>query len=237
MTEIRNYDLAIEVAEAAATNAVEILNLAIERRGQAVWVLAGGSSPVLAYKHIIKNYADAVEWSLVTILMGDERMVPFEHKDSNWGAIIELFDDNEHTVKVQRIAPLMFDDAEHTAAAYQSAITAAGVKRFDLVWIGVGEDGHTLSLFPGNSALTAYTDQWIIPIHDSPKPPGDRISLSLRACEHIVELVIFAVGASKRDALRQARLKGGLPISIVAETAESYGAEVRYLYDSDAWEQ
>lgn len=236
MTEIRNYDVADEVAEAAAVNAIEILQAAIAHSGRASWVLAGGTSPMLAYKYVLKNYADAIDWSLVTIIMGDERMVPFDHKDSNWGMITRLFEKNEYMTKVQKLAPVMLGDADHTASAYESAIAAAGITRFDLVWIGVGEDGHTLSLFPNNQALIDQTDRWVVPVYDSPKPPSDRISLSLRACEHIVELVIFAVGASKRDVLRQARLKGGLPISIVAESAESYGAEVRYLYDADAWE-
>ena len=236
MTEIRNYDDMSEVAQAAAENAVEVLSLAIERKGSASWVLAGGTSPILAYKHVIKNFHDAIDWSLVTIVMGDERMVPFNHKDSNWGSIIPLFDASENTAKIQRIEPLMFNDAEHTARAYQSAIMAAGIGRFDLVWVGVGDDGHTLSLFPGHSALIDPTSELVVPVHNSPKPPVDRISLSLRAFEGIVELVIFAVGASKRDVLRQARLKGGLPISIVAELAEAHGAEVRWLYDAAAWE-
>lgn len=236
MTEIRNYDDSHEVAAAAAENAVEILQLAVEHRGAASWVLAGGTSPMLAYKHIIRHFADALDWSLVTVVMGDERMVPLDHKDSNWGTILPLFDANEHTAKIRRIEPLMFDDAEHTAIAYESAIRAAGIDRFDLVWVGVGEDGHTLSLFPGNPALIEPTEALVVPVHDAPKPPADRISLSLRACESIVELVIFAVGASKRDALRQARLKGGLPVSIVAEHAEAHGAEVRWLYDDAAWQ-
>lgn len=236
MTEIRNYDTADLVAKAAAENAVEILKLAIESKGSASWVLAGGSSPLAAYKYVVKEYADALDWSLVTLIMGDERFVPLGHADSNWGAIIKIFDAHGLTARVQRIAPDILETVEATADAYESSIRYAGIENFDLVWLGVGEDGHTLSLFPGNDGFTFATDSWVIPVYDSPKAPSMRISLSLSALQHIVELVIFATGAAKRDILRTARLMGGLPISVAAETAESYGAEVRWLYDDAAWE-
>lgn len=235
MSEIRNYDDAKEVALAAAENAVEILQLAIERNGQASWVLAGGTSPMLAYKKIVEAFADALDWKLVTVLIGDERLVPLDHKDSNWGTIIELFDSNELTAGVQRIVPNMSGTVEEAAAYYDNAIKQAGIERFDLVWIGVGEDGHTLSLFPGNPGFTEETTSWIIPVTDSPKPPAERMSLSLAAMQHVHELVIFAVGEAKKEALRTARLKGGLPVSVVADTVEQYGGEVRWLYDDAAW--
>ena len=63
MTEIRNYKTVEEVAQAAAENAIEILQLAIEAKGNASWVLAGGTSPMLAYKKIVKDFYDALDWS------------------------------------------------------------------------------------------------------------------------------------------------------------------------------
>ncbi len=236
MTEIRNYDTADLVAKAAAENAVEILNKAIAENGKATWVLAGGSSPMAAYKEIIKNYFDAVDWSKVTVLIGDERFVPLDHKDSNWGTIIALFQKSPAFTELNTIAPDILETVEATAWTYQATIAEQAIGRFDLVWLGVGEDGHTLSLFPGNAAFTEASSSWVVPVYDSPKPPSERISLSLMALEHVVELVIFATGAAKKDILRTARLKGGLPIAVAAEVAESNGAEVRWLYDDAAWE-
>ena len=235
MSEIRTYATAETVADAAAENAVEILRLAIELRDGATWVLAGGTSPLLAYKKIAADYADACDWSKVTAIIGDERMVPFDHKDSNWGTIIEIFEKNELLTQVKRIVPTIHQTVEATAAAYDEAIRQSGIDRFDLVWIGVGEDGHTLSLFPGNPGFIEPTEQWVIPVKDSPKPPAERFSFSLKALEHVHELVIFAVGTSKRDILRQARLKGKLPVAVAAETVEGSGGEVRWLYDDAAW--
>lgn len=224
------------VAKAAAENAVEILNKAIEENSKAIWVLAGGSSPIAAYRVLVKQYADAVDWSKVTILIGDERFVSPTHKDSNWGSILRIFEANELTNKVQKLQPEILETAGLTATAYDEKIRTLGIGRFDLVWIGVGEDGHTLSLFPGNPAFTSETSEWVIPVYDSPKPPSERISLSLKALEYVSELVIFAVGGSKKAALKEARLKRQLPIAVVAESAEINGAEVRWLYDDSAWE-
>ena len=236
MTEIRNYETVELVAKAAAENAVEILNLAIAERGAAVWVLAGGSSPLAAYKELVSLYANAVDWSKVTVVMGDERYVPFDHPDSNWGAIMALFDTDQAFDPMHRLAPTILESVERTAEAYDVQVSALHVERFDLVWLGVGEDGHTLSLFLDNSAFTEPTTHLIIPVHDSPKPPSERISLSLKALEQISELVIFATGAAKHDALRTARLQGGLPVAVAAQVAEAHGAEVRWLYDAAAWD-
>ena len=237
MTEIRNYDTPADVAQAAAENAIEILSLAIEQRGSASWVLAGGTSPLLAYKQLAAIDAfDTVDWSKVTILIGDERFVSFDNPDSNWGTIVKIFDKNEELSKVQCLVPTIAETVESSATDYAMQIHSAGIKKFDLVWIGVGEDGHTLSLFPDHPSFIEPTDQWVIPIHNSPKPPTDRFSLSLSAMEHVDELVIFAVGTAKQKALKQARLKRNLPIAIVADTVETSGGEVRWLYDDAAWE-
>jgi len=235
MTEIRNYKTAEDVAQAAAENAVEILQMAIEAKGSASWVLAGGTSPMLAYKKIVKDFSDAIDWSLVTVLMGDERMVPLDHKDSNYGAILALFDKNVELTKVKRIVPSTEVDVASAADDYARKIAFEHIVEFDLVWLGVGEDGHTLSLFPGNASFTEETEQWVIPVYDSPKPPSERISLSLKALEFVDELVIFAVGASKQDALKAARLKRLLPISVASDVVEMNGGEVRWLYDEAAW--
>lgn len=235
MIEIRNYSTSGLVAKAAAENAVELLNLAIEQHGRAVWVLAGGTSPLAAYKELISHYADAVDWSKVVILIGDERYVPLNHPDSNWHSIMNLFATEASFETLQRLSPDIQASVEATAASYEIKIRQYGIERFDLVWLGVGDDGHTLSLFPGSAGFTNETQDWVIPVHDSPKPPSERISLSLKALEYVVELVIFATGAAKFEALREARLKGELPIAVAASTVESSGGEVRWLYDDDAW--
>jgi len=235
MTEIRNYHTADEVAQAAAENAVELLQAAIEVNGKATWVLAGGSSPMLAYKKLVKDFSDAIDWSKVTVFIGDERMVPADSKDSNHGTILALFDKSPELSRVRRVMPSTTLTTASSAEDYALKIAAENINEFDLVWLGVGEDGHTLSLFPNNPAFTEVATTWVLPVYNSPKPPSDRISFSLSALEHVDELVIFAVGVSKQAALEEARLKRKLPVAVAADVVESSGGEVRWLYDDAAW--
>src|SRR5688572_18330418 len=78
------------VAASAADDAVRVLSRAIARHGSATWVLAGGTSPLAAYRHLVAHHAESLDWSAVTVVMGDERMVPLDSPDSNWGCVLSL---------------------------------------------------------------------------------------------------------------------------------------------------
>jgi 6-phosphogluconolactonase len=224
---VETYETPEEVARVAANNAIETLAKAIESKGSAVWVLAGGTSPMLAYNLINEKFADVLDWSKVTVLIGDERIVPLNDPDSNWGTIIPLFDD----LGVQKLVPQPELGEVGAASAYAKAVQDLS---FDLVWIGVGEDGHTLSLFPGNAAFVTATDALVIPVYDSPKLPPIRMTLSLKAVEKTRKLVIFAVGEAKKAALMRAKIDKELPIAKVAAIVEKAGGEVDWLYDRAA---
>lgn len=120
-----------------------------------------------------------------------------------------------------------------------SSLIADGdtVPHFDLVWLGMGEDGHTLSLFPGYSILT-NTESLVVPVRNSPKPPPDRISLTLSALSSSSNCLIMAAGSGKSDVI--ARVFGGdetLPIAQAAQTIEVAGGQVTWLLDTAAASQ
>lgn len=227
------FEVTLEVARVAAKDAIETLGAAIASNGSATWVLAGGTSPTSAYEEIVEKYADALDWSKVTVLIGDERIVPLDSPDSNWGTILPLFDDNRYLSKIQRIVPQPELGEVKAAQLYSEAINTLG-KKFDLVWVGVGEDGHTLSLFPKHPGLMDSTDALVIPIYEAPKLPPVRMSLSLKGLERVSKLVIFAVGESKRTALKRARIDPQLPIAKAASVVEKSGGIVEWLFDRDA---
>ncbi|HRQ86558.1 MAG TPA: 6-phosphogluconolactonase [Candidatus Saccharibacteria bacterium] len=229
-----NFNAPEDVAKAAAKYAVNILSEAVAAKGRAVWVLAGGTSPMAAYKIITQQYADSIDWTKVIVLIGDERFVPFESEDSNWGTIMEIFDTTA-LGNAQKIAPYIKKDVAETAQSYQQAIIGAQAAQFDLVWLGVGEDGHTLSMFPGNRAFIEHTEEIVVPVYDSPKPPAQRISLSLHALKNTQHLEIFAVGGAKKDALLKVRMGESLPIGVAAQAVDDAGGVVRWLYDEAAW--
>lgn len=235
MPEIQTLTTPADVADAAVLDAIATLSIAIQERGRATWVLAGGSSPMAAYKQLTTKYSDMVDWSKVTVLIGDERSVPLDDPDSNWGQIGTVLLGAGPTASMIQLRPEAELPAEEAARRYETALQnlptdAAGTPLFDLVWLGVGEDGHTLSLFPGHPDFTP-TEQLVIPVYNSPKPPATRITLTLRALEATSRAIIFAVGAGKKAALAQAMMEGKLPIARVASHIEQYGGYVTWLFD------
>lgn len=238
MPEIQTLTTPADVANAAVLDAIATLNIAIMERGQATWVLAGGSSPMAAYRQLVAEFADAVDWSKVTVLIGDERAVPMDDPDSNWGLISAVLFSSGPMASMIQLRPEAELPAEEAAERYEAVLRSLpvdkeGIPQFDLVWLGVGEDGHTLSLFPGHPDFTP-TDRLVIPIHNSPKPPSTRITLTLRALEATSRAIIFAVGAGKKAALAEAFEYGQLPIARVASHIEQHGGYVTWLFDQAA---
>jgi 6-phosphogluconolactonase len=101
------------------------------------------------------------------------------------------------------------------------------------MWFGIGEDGHTLSLFPDHKDFVDGEDS-VIAVRDSPKPPAERISFSLSGLSKVKSAIIFATGASKRQALHQVFNGQRLPIRQVAERLIDSKADVMWLFDEEA---
>ncbi|MBI3889112.1 6-phosphogluconolactonase, partial [Candidatus Saccharibacteria bacterium] len=194
------FDSPIAVAEEAARLTVELLSAAITKKGSASFVLAGGSTPNLAYGILADQYLEALDWSKVTFLIGDERIGPLDGPDNNWQLIEELF--LQHIPKVTFLRPHSNLRAEEAATSYQKAIEA--LSAYDVTWLGMGPDGHTLSLFPGHPDFSSTETRLVVPIHNSPKPPASRISLSLHALAASKATIILATGESKREAVTDA---------------------------------
>jgi 6-phosphogluconolactonase len=226
------------LAEVAVKMAVVDLKQAVDDYGSAVWVIAGGSSPMVAYRWLAQHAADALDWSKVSIVIGDERCVPFDSPDSNWAQALQAFA-GAVQFSPQSLRPSSDQSAEVAAAGYGDFLrslpqTAAGLPRFDHVWLGVGEDGHTLSLFPGHPALLV-NDRLVVAVHDSPKPPPDRISLTFGALRGAAHCVVVAAGAAKASVIARA-LNGdqSLPVAQAVTTVESAGGRVTWLLDTAA---
>lgn len=232
MNNVQTFDDPSALAEAAAKHTIDLLGKAIDTNGNATWVLAGGSTPLLAYKIIAANHTDAIDWSKVTVIMGDERIGPLDGPDNNWHAIDQIIG-NLPTVKLQ---PRVNQDADAAAADYEAQLGSLpkgdmNLPRLDVVWLGVGQDGHTLSLFPQHDSIIP-TGSLVIPVHGAPKPPSDRISLSLRALSGAHTALILASGADKKDAVTQA-LSGNshLPIALIEKVVTTYDGTVQWYID------
>jgi 6-phosphogluconolactonase len=111
------------------------------------------------------------------------------------------------------------------------------LKAIDVLWLGIGEDGHTLSLFPGHPELHE-TDALAVAVRNAPKLPKERISMALPALKKVKNCIIFATGKGKADAMKQISANNkNLPIVKVIETIENSGGEVLLLVDNSAAEK
>lgn len=194
-------------AEDAARRAAGIVADATRARTPEVHVaLAGGSTPLRAYEHL-----DAMDlaWDRVHLWYGDERCVPFEDPESNHGQARERLAAPGATW--HPMPGTLGPDAG--ARAYADEL---GATILDLTLLGMGPDGHTASLFPGHPLLDA--PGLVAGIADSPKPPPERITLTLRALNASHRIVLLVTGEAKREAL--ARLLAGpdraIPASLLA---------------------
>ncbi len=190
-----------EVAESAAAEMAEAL-----RGGARTLVLTGGTSPTRAYE--LLSQLD-LEWGRVSILFGDERCVPADDPESNYRMAKESLLDRVNPATVYRIPGELGPDV----GADLYAEVVSGTAPFDFVLLGVGEDGHVNSLFPGHDALRSQA--LTAGIHDSPKPPLQRVTMTFRAIRDARRVLIIATGAGKAHAVALAR-RGETPSGMIS---------------------
>lgn len=206
--------------EAAADQIVQVLGGAQGERGIASIALAGGSTPKGVYRLLAEPpRSQRVDWQKVEIFFGDERAVPPESEDSNFRMAHETLlahvcPPTEHVHAIRGNLP-----PETAAERYErELVDVLGEKpRFDLVLLGLGDDGHTASLFPGTPDLLGGGKRVVAT--ESPKPPKDRISLSLGVLNDARTVIFLVAGSGKSEALRSVWAgEEGLPASHVEPT-------------------
>jgi 6-phosphogluconolactonase len=213
------------VADAAADRIVAAARNAIHRRGRFRIALSGGSTPRPVYALLAAPpRVAAVDWSRVDVFWGDERCVPPDHPESNYGVARELLLDRLPGLRkgaVHRM-PADLPDREREARRYQARIarafgTTADDRRppaFDLIWLGMGRDGHTASLFPGSTAL-AERRAWVVTTW-APGPAVWRMTLTLPIVNAARSVLFVVIGADKAGPLQSVRSGAdALPAALV----------------------
>jgi 6-phosphogluconolactonase len=199
MTSVFVADTPDAASEAAADRLTTAIAAAREARGAAHIALAGGNTPRKTYALLASRIDD---WTGVEIWFGDERAVGPEDPESNFRMASETLLADGAGPEVHRIEGER--GPEEAAAAYAAELERrlpqeGGVPVLDLALQGLGPDGHTASLFPGNPAVDATGV--CVAVHGAPKPPPDRITLTVPVLRAARSIVFLATGTDKQEAV------------------------------------
>ncbi len=197
----RVFDDAGQLAEHAAALILAAAREAIAARGAFHLVLAGGETPLATYARLAGAGAD---WRYWRLYFSDERCLPAGDPGRNDTRIRRLWLERV-TIPAEHIHAIPAELGPERAAAHYAG-TLAGVSAFDLVLLGLGEDGHTASLFPGRPVGPGT----VLPVRDAPKPPPERVTLSASRLSGTRATIFLITGAGKRAAV--AAWRGGTDV-------------------------
>jgi len=221
-----------EASQALAQSLGTEIRDTVKKKGCFALALSGGKTPQILYDILATSYAEAVPWKSVHLFWGDERFVPQNHPESNYKMAyhtliskISIPADNVHPIPTEDLPP------EEAALAYERTLksffkTSIGVKStqtFDAILLGVGEDGHTASLFPGNPALQERA-RWIVPVV-APHSFAieNRITLTFSAINNSRSAIFLVSGEEKR----------GVVQSIIQNSACSRNYPAAFIYPQE----
>ncbi len=217
-------DNAEAVARSACSRIERAARNAIVSRGRFNIVLAGGATPAHCYRLLSETASD---WSRWHIYFGDERCVPTTDPQRNSKMAAEALSDRV-SIPEDQIHPIPAElGAELGARSYAESIS--GATPFDMVLLGLGEDGHTASLFPH---LQHPEELPVVPVHGAPKPPAERVSLSVATLSSSRQVLFLVSGKNKQKAVTRWRREDPLPAAAI----RSLGT-LEVLIDRSAWDK
>lgn len=216
------------LAEAAARWTAERVQRAVTDRGGCYLALAGGETPRGCYRRLTQPpFLDALPWVRVFVYWSDERQVPLDDPASNFAMAKAALLDHV-PIPPGQVFPLVGDPVP---ALRGVPADERGRPRFDVIHLGLGEDGHTASLFPGSDALNEQREL-VRAIHDAPKPPPNRLTLTLPVLNAARAVLFMVQGAGKREALAGVlRRDPALPASHV----QPVDGELQFIVDREAF--
>jgi 6-phosphogluconolactonase len=235
-----------ELFHAAAEEVCRIGQLSQQVTGRFSFVLSGGSTPRRLYELLAERpYCSELDWTKVEFFWGDERAVPPDHPSSNFRMARETLLD-KLGVPAERIHRIETDGGDQqaldeAARRYEADIDrvlgrVAGVSsrppHFNLFLLGMGEDGHTASLFPGTEALEE-TERWVV-AHDVPAVSGKRITMTPPLINAAHFIIFLVAGASKADVLAQVLQGARDPRRYPAQLIRPLTGEVTWMIDRAA---
>ena len=239
--EIRILADGAAIARRAAQEFVQAAASAVREKGSFNVVLAGGSTPKALYSLLVNDptLRSQVPWDKMHLFFGDERHVAPDHPDSNFRMAMEAMI-SKSPLKPEQVTRIKgeYPDADRAALEYEKALREyfklrdGEYPRFDLVLAGMGNEGHTLSLFPGTKALHAdgriAVRNWVGKLY------AERITLSAPAASNAARVIFMVTGADKAPALK-AVLEGPFePEQLPAQLLQPKNGKLLWLVDTAA---
>lgn len=221
-SRVETFDSTELLAVRAAELFLSAARRAIEQQGRFSVALSGGGSPVPLFRRLAVQAADSgVDWTKVHIFWADERCVPPDHPDSNFrlahDTLLSLLPAPGASIhRIQGELPPE-DGAKAYRADLRTFFSASPLPEFDQIWLGVGEDGHTASLFPGNDQPGSSSDSAIAVYVDS--ITSHRITLTLPAINNARQVFFIATGNAKAEVVTkilERSTDARLPASLVS---------------------
>jgi 6-phosphogluconolactonase len=228
------YETPEELAEASARDFAARTQETIDERGRFAVALAGGSTPKATYEVLARDYANELDWSRVHVYFGDERTVPPDHEDSNYRMAYETLLSHVPVGSVHRMRGELPPD--EAAAAYEEELRAffgqVDIPGLDLILCGLGEDGHTLSLFPETAALDV-NDRWVV-ANPVLKLGTTRLTLTIPVL-NVSRAVTFVVAKeSKAEALKEVLEGDADPRAYPAKLVRPESRDLTWMVDRAA---
>ena len=220
------------LSQFAAEKFVKVANQAIAERGRFLVALSGGSTPMKLYAQLANTELD---WKLVHFFWGDERCVPADDEGNSYGQAKKVLFDKIGTTNIHRVE----SDLEPAAAAQAYANTLSGFAdapfdfpRFDLVLLGMGDDGHTASLFPG-SPVEVTTPTLAVTAHYQDRP-ANRVTLTQLVFNQAREVWFMVAGKSKAETLKNVLQGEHKPETYPAQRIQPVDGELVWMIDEAA---
>lgn len=242
MADIEILANAGAVAHAAANAMVDAAESAIGARGHFTIALSGGSTPQALYELLATDeYRDRIDWGNTFVFWGDERAVPPDDEASSYRMAHESLlgrvpipQDNIYRIQGEGDANAAAADYEQQLRTFFGArAPGASIQpRFDLILLGMGDDGHTASLFPETEALDEEA-RWVI-AHFVPKVDMWRISLTAPAINAARQIIFLVTGAGKADTLRDVLEGPRRPRQLPAQLIQPINGSLLWLVDEAA---
>jgi 6-phosphogluconolactonase len=230
---------AADLNQKAADRFNLLANQAAANTGRFTVTLSGGSTPRAFYLLLsAPEYKESIPWSKVHLFWGDERCVPPDHPDSNYRMAHEALlskitipPDNIHRMAGEK-------DPQVAAAEYEQQLKiffqlpAGALPRFDLILLGIGEDGHTASLFPGSEALKETQRLVVAPYVE--KLQTHRITLSLPVINQAATILFLVTGKSKSAIVKRVLQGSGESSTLPAVRVQPQNGKLAWLIDREA---